>query len=68
MRLSSSTIYSCYKLQVSSRYEQVTNVSLALHTLAQSMGITVMALSQLARAGKDSGSPGMASLRESGQN
>lgn len=50
-----------------SRYEQVTNVSLALHTLAQSMGITVMALSQLARAGKDSGSPGMASLRESGQ-
>ncbi len=51
----------------SSRYEQVTNVSLALHTLAQSMGITVMALSQLARAGKDSGNPGMASLRESGQ-
>ena len=42
-------------------------MSLALHTLAQSMGITVMALSQLARAGKDSGSPGMASLRESGQ-
>lgn len=51
----------------SSRYEQVTNISLSLHTMAQDMGITVMALSQLARAGKDGGSPTMASLRESGQ-
>ncbi len=50
-----------------SRYEQVTNVSLALHTMAQSMGITVMALSQLARAGKSGDGPTMASLRESGQ-
>ena len=50
-----------------SRYEQVTNVSLSLHTMAQSMGITVMALSQLARAGKGGDGPTMASLRESGQ-
>ena len=51
----------------SSRYEQVTNISLGLHTMAQSMGVTVVALSQLARAGRESGSPTMASLRESGQ-
>lgn len=51
----------------SSRYEQVTNVSLELHLMAQSMGVSILALSQLSRAGKDSGRPTMASLRESGQ-
>jgi len=48
-----------------SRYEKVTNISLDLHTLAQSLGITVIALSQLNREG--TGKPTMEDLRESGQ-
>lgn len=47
------------------RTAQVTNISIALHTMAQSMGITVVALSQLAR--KKEGQPNMSDLRESGQ-
>lgn len=46
-------------------YEKVTNISIDLHTLAQQNHITVIALSQLNRAGR--GEPTMASLRESGQ-
>lgn len=49
-----------------SRYEQVTNISLTLHTMAQAMGITVVALSQVSRSGRDGGLD-MSSLRESGQ-
>lgn len=47
------------------RYEKVTNISIALHTMAQQTGITVFALSQLSREGK--GVPTMEDLRESGQ-
>lgn len=49
-----------------SRYEQVTNVSLALHTLAQQTGRTVVALSQLKRV-EGAARPTMQDLRESGQ-
>jgi replicative DNA helicase len=49
------------------RTAQVTNISIGLHTLAQSLGVTVVALSQLARQNPQSGNLGMASLRESGQ-
>lgn len=49
------------------RTEQVTAISLALHTLAQTMGVTVVALSQLKRQGQGEAAPDMASLRESGQ-
>ena len=49
------------------RTAQVTNISIALHTLAQSLGVTVVALSQLARQNPQGGELGMASLRESGQ-
>lgn len=48
------------------RTEQVTGISLALHTMAQSMGVTVVALSQLKRK-SDTDSPDMSDLRESGQ-
>ena len=48
-----------------SRYEMVSNISVDLHVMAQSLGITVVALSQLNRAG--SGAPRMEDLRESGQ-
>lgn len=54
-----------------SRPEIVTNISMALHTMAQSLGVVVLALSQLTPP--DSGSrhsrqsPGMFSLRESRQ-
>lgn len=48
-----------------SKLEQVTNISIALHTMAQQNKITVIALSQLNRAGK--AEPDMTSLRESGQ-
>lgn len=55
----------------SNRVEQVTNISIDLHTMAQSTGITVIALSQLSRPDRTSGgketAPTMASLRESGQ-
>lgn len=47
------------------RTAQVTSISIALHTMAQSMGVTVVALSQLAR--KKEGAPSMSDLRESGQ-
>lgn len=49
------------------RTEQVTGISLALHTLAQSMGVTVVALSQLKRQSQGADAPDMSSLRESGQ-
>lgn len=48
------------------RTEQVTNISLALHRMAQDMGVTVVALSQLKRKGDDS-APENSDLRESGQ-
>ena len=52
------------------RYEQVTEISQALHTMAASCGITVIALAQLVRPEKTNGKPvppSMSSLRESGQ-
>lgn len=51
------------------RTAQVTATSIALHTLAQSMGVTVVALSQLSRQGQQqkNAPPDMSSLRESGQ-
>ena len=53
------------------RVEQVTNISIALHTLAQSHGITVFALAQLSRPEKNEEKkpipPSMSSFRESGQ-
>lgn len=52
-----------------SRTAQVTGISIALHTMAQSMGVTVVALSQLARQGQQQKNmpPDMSALRESGQ-
>lgn len=50
----------------SSRYEQVTNISIDLHTLAQSLGVTVLALAQLSRSEGDR-QPRNSDLRESGQ-
>lgn len=53
-----------------SRVEKVTNVSLALHTMAQRTGIAVVGLSQLSRPEKGtakSRTPQMSDLRESGQ-
>lgn len=51
------------------RTEQVTNISLALHEMAQAHGILVVALSQLNRAGADraDAAPTLVDLRESGQ-
>lgn len=51
------------------RTAQVTQISIALHNLAQSLGVTVVALSQLARQGKQekNSAPDMSALRESGQ-
>ena len=52
------------------RYEQVTNISQGLHTLARANSITVIALAQLRRPEKDKGKPKpptMADFRESGQ-
>lgn len=50
------------------RTEQVSGISMALHTMAQSMGVTVVALSQMKRkpVGSDA-PPDMSDLRESGQ-
>ena len=48
------------------RTEQVTNISLALHQMAQDMGVTVVALSQLKRKSGDD-TPESSDLRESGQ-
>ena len=49
-----------------SRYEQVTNISIDLHTIAQSLGVTVLALAQLSRSDGDR-APRNSDLRESGQ-
>ena len=48
------------------RTEQVTNISLALHRMAQDMQVTIIALSQLKRKGDDT-APENSDLRESGQ-
>lgn len=56
--------------EAGSRYDLVTAVSIGLHRLAQSHGVTVVALSQLSRpdrSGREDKAPGMSSLRESGQ-
>ncbi len=50
----------------SNRTEEVTNISLALHRMAQDMRVTVVALSQLKRKSDDS-TPDSSDLRESGQ-
>lgn len=50
----------------SNRTEQVTNISLALHRMAQDMKVTIVALSQLKRKNDDS-TPDNSDLRESGQ-
>lgn len=52
------------------RYEQVTNISQELHTLARVNNVTVIALAQLSRPEKSNGKPQpptMSSFRESGQ-
>lgn len=51
------------------RFSQVTNISLQLHQMATGTGVTVIALSQLARPEKGSKAkrPTMSELRESGQ-
>lgn len=49
-----------------SRYEAVTNISMALHELAQTTGVVVIALSQLSRSAAG-GAPSNADLRDSGQ-
>lgn len=48
-----------------SRYEVVTNISMQLHTLAQTTGRLVVALAQINRGGADA--PKMQDLKESGQ-
>ena len=50
----------------SNRTEQVTNISLTLHRMAQDLGVTILALSQLKRKDSDS-TPDSSDLRESGQ-
>lgn len=57
------------KARGDNRVQQVTDISIALHTMAQSLGVTVVALSQLSRADPKGGSqaPDLSSLRESGQ-
>ena len=49
-----------------SRYEQVTNISIDLHNIAQSLGVTILALAQLSRT-EDDRPPRNSDLRESGQ-
>lgn len=52
------------------RYEQVTNISQGLHTMARMHNVLVLALAQLRRPDKDRGKPmppSMADFRESGQ-
>lgn len=56
---------SLVKARGKDRFEQVTNVSMGLHNLAQQRKIMVVALSQLSRAGVKE--PSMSDLRESGQ-
>lgn len=51
-------------------FEQVTQISKDLHTMAQTTGVTVVALSQLSRPQAGAGkvkAPGLHSLRQSGQ-
>ena len=48
-----------------SRYEVVTNISMQLHTLAQTTGRLVVALAQINRGGVDA--PKVQDLKESGQ-
>ena len=48
------------------RYQQVTAISIALHELAQTTGILVVALAQLNRGAAHS-TPSAAALKESGQ-
>ena len=55
---------SLVKAKGKDRFEQVTNVSMGLHNLAQQRKIMVVALSQLSRAGVNE--PSMSDLRESG--
>lgn len=50
-----------------SRYEAVTEISMQLHTMAQTMGVTIVALAQLNRNAAQGGQPTNADLRESGQ-
>ena len=53
-----------------SDFERVSQISMALHTMAQTTGITVVALSQLSRPEKSKEqekAPGLHSLRQSGQ-
>lgn len=49
-----------------SRYEQVTNISIDLHRIAQSLGVTILALAQVSRS-DDERAPRNSDLRESGQ-
>lgn len=52
------------------RVEEITGISIDLHTMAQATGITVVGLSQLSRpekGGKKQRAPRMSDLRESGQ-
>ena len=57
------------KAQGRDRYQQVTNISLALKGMAMSLNIPVLALSQLSRAieSRDDKRPVLSDLRESGQ-
>ena len=55
---------SLVKARGKDRFEQVTNVSMGLHNLAQQRKIMVVALSQLSRNGVNE--PSMSDLRESG--
>lgn len=55
--------------QAKSRYEQITEVSIALKALAGDLGVPVLALSQLSRSieSRDDKRPVLSDLRESGQ-
>lgn len=57
------------KAQGKDRYQQVTNISLALKGMAMSLGIPVLALSQLSRSieSREDKRPVLSDLRESGQ-
>lgn len=57
---------SLLKSRGNGRYEQITNISIDLHTMAQNTKIAVVALSQLSRNGSGS-EPTLTDLRESGQ-
>lgn len=57
------------RVQAKSRYEQITEVSIALKALAGDLNIPIMALSQLSRSieGREDKRPMLSDLRESGQ-